>query len=121
MKLLNLSALLLAAAGSALGAADAPAKPAAAKICTLCHTTDANHLRGYFDTLVTLNNSLQLRLDDRTEVLRFDKATLKVISPEPAANAEAALKAIAKGHEVRVEYTEKDGVKTATLVAVKPP
>ncbi len=121
MKILNLTALLLAAAGSTLSAADAPAKAPAAKICTTCHTTDANQLRGYFDTLVTLNNSLQLRLDDRTEVLRFDKATLKVISPEPAATTEATLKAIAKGHEVRIEYSEKDGIKTATLVAVKPP
>ena len=121
MKLVSLTVLLLAATGSVLGAADAPAKPPAAKICTLCHTTDPNQLRGYFDTLVTLNNSLQLRLDDRTEVLRFDKATLKVISPEPAASAEAALKGIAKGHEVRVEYIEKEGIKTATLVAVKPP
>jgi rhodanese-related sulfurtransferase len=121
MKLLNLTALLLATAASALSAADAPTKPPAAKICTLCHTTDANQLRGYFDTLVTLSNSLQLRLDDRTEVLRFDKATLKVISPEPAPSTEAALKGIAKGHEVRVEYIEKDGIKTATLVAVKPP
>ena len=98
MKPLHLTALLLAAAGSTLSAADAPAKPPAAKICTTCHTTDANQLRGYFDTLVTLNNSLQLRLDDRTEVLRFDKATLKVISPEPAATTEATLKAIAKGN-----------------------
>jgi len=121
MKLLNLTALLLAAAGTALGAADTSAKPPAAKICTTCHTTDANQLRGYFDNLVTLNNSLQLRLDDRTEVLRFDKAAIKVITPEPAASPEAALKGIAKGHEVRIEYTEKDGVKTATLVSVKPP
>ncbi|NTW86309.1 MAG: sulfurtransferase [Holophagaceae bacterium] len=121
MKLLNLTALILAAAGSALAAADAPAKPPAAKICTTCHTTDANQLRGNFDSLISLSNSLQLRIDERTEVLRYDKATVKVITPEPAASTEAALKGIAKGHEVRIEYTEKDGVKTATLVAVKPP
>ena len=121
MSRLTVIPALLAAACLALSAADAPPKPAAAKICTTCHTTDANQLRGYFDTLVTLNNSLQLRLDDRTEVLRYDKATLKVLSPEPGATTEATLKGIAKGHEVRLEYTEKDGVKTATLVAVKPP
>jgi len=34
---------------------------------------------------------------------------------------DAAFKSIAKGHEVRVQYTEKDGVKTAVVVAVKPP
>ena len=76
MSRLTVIPALLAAACLALSAADAPPKPAAAKICTTCHTTDANQLRGYFDTLVTLNNSLQLRLDDRTEVLRYDKTTL---------------------------------------------
>ncbi|GLH67454.1 rhodanese-like domain-containing protein [Geothrix edaphica] len=114
--------LALGAACALAPAADAPApKPAAAKICTTCHTTAANNLRGHFDNLVLKNNSFQMRVDERTEVLRFDKATLKVVTPEPAANAEAALKSIAKGHEVRVEYTEKEGVKTAVGVFVKPP
>ncbi len=121
MNLGHLTPLILAAGGLALGAADVPAKPASAKICTTCHATAPDNLRGHFDNLALKNNSFQLKIDDRTEVLRFDKTTVKVITPEPAADVEAAFKSIAKGHEVRVQYTEKDGVKTAVLVAVKPP
>ncbi len=117
----NLFTLFLTAACAALGATDAPVKPASAKICTTCHTTAANNLRGHFDNLALKNNSFQLKVDERTEVLRFDKATVKVVTPDPAADVEAAFKSIAKGHEVRVQYTEKDGVKTAVVVAVKPP
>lgn len=114
--------ILPLAAACALATAQAPApKPASAKICATCHTTAADNLRGHFDNLALKNNSFQLKIDERTEVLRFDKATLKVVTPEPAANAEAALKSIAKGHEVRVQFTEKDGVKTAVAVFAKPP
>jgi rhodanese-related sulfurtransferase len=118
----NLTTLLITAACVTLGAADtATPKPPAAKICVTCHTTAPDNLRGNFDNLVLKNSSFQLRIDERIEVLRFDKATVKVITPEPAANVDDAFKSIAKGHEVRVQYTEKDGVKTATVVAVKPP
>lgn len=118
----HLSPLLFAALCLGLAAADpTPAKPAAAKICATCHTTAPDNLRGHFDNLLMENSSFQLRIDDRTEVLRFDKATVKVITPEPAADVKAAFKGIAKGHEVRVQFTEKDGVKTAVVVAVKPP
>lgn len=44
-----------------------------------------------------------------------------MVTPELAANAEAGLKSIAKGHEVRVQYVEKDGEKTAVAVFAKPP
>ena len=114
--------ILPLAAACALAAADAPApKPASAKICTNCHTTAADNLRGHFDNLALQNHSFQLKIDERTEVLRFDKASLKVVTPEPSATPEAALKSIAKGHEVRVQFTEKDGVKTAVAVFAKPP
>lgn len=117
------SSLLLAAAFAAAGlsADPVPPKPASAKICATCHTAAADNLRGHFDNLALKNSSFQLKVDERTEVLRFDKATVKVITPEPAADVDAAFKSIAKGHEVRVQYTEKDGVKTAVTVAVKPP
>lgn len=118
----NLPLLLLSAAALSLGAIQAPAaKPAAAKICTTCHTTAPDNLRGHFDNLALKNNSFQLRIDERIEVLRYDKATVKVVTPEPAADLDAALKSIAKGHEVRVQFTEKDGVKTAVGVYAKPP
>lgn len=116
-------ALLLAALPSVLlmAADPVPPRPASAKICTTCHTTAPGDLRGHFDNLALKNNSFQLKIDERTEVLRFDKDQVKVVTPEPAANAEAALKSIAKGHEVRVQFTEKDGVKTAVAVFAKPP
>lgn len=110
----------LALASATVLAADAP-RPVSAKICTTCHTTAPGNLRGYLDNVVVKTGSFQLKLDDATEVLRYDKAGLKVVSEEKADSPEAALKAIKKGHEVRVEFTEKDGVKTATLISVKPP
>jgi len=119
MRLRSLFALLILPV--LVAAEPAPPKPASAKLCTLCHSTAPDNLRGHFDILASLSNSFQLKVDERTEVLRYDKATVKVITPEPAASVDAALKSIAKGHEVRVEYTEKDGVKTAVVVAIKPP
>jgi rhodanese-related sulfurtransferase len=112
--------LFIATLAQLLPAAE-PSRPASARICATCHTASADNLRGYFDTLVLKNNSFQLRMDERTEVLRFDPSTLKVLSPEPATDLEATLKGIAKGHEVRVQFSEKDGVKMATLLVVKPP
>ncbi|MBK9797151.1 MAG: sulfurtransferase [Holophagaceae bacterium] len=117
----NLPLLLLSAAALSLGAQAPAAKPASAKICTTCHTTAPDNLRGHFDNLALKNSSFQLRIDERVEVLRYDKAKVKVVTPEPAADVDAAFKSITKGHEVRVQYTEKDGVKTAVGVYAKPP
>jgi len=118
----NLPPFLLAAIMSVFAAADAPApRPASAKICTACHTTAPDNLRGHFDNLALKSSSFQLKIDERTEVLRFDRATVKILIPEPVADVDAAFKSIAKGHEVRIQFTEKDGVKTAVVVAVKPP
>ena len=58
---------ILTAACLALGAADGLVKPASAKICTTCHTTAADNLRGHFDNLALKNSSFQLKIDDRTE------------------------------------------------------
>lgn len=100
--------------------AQAP-KPTNGKMCLLCHQPAPANLRGNFDALAHQNGTLQLKVDDSAEVLRYDPAKIKVVSKEKAESPEAALKAIKKGHEVRVEYTEAAGVKTATLVSVKPP
>ncbi len=117
---MNILPLLLAAA--ALSGADAPApRPTHGKLCLLCHQPAPATLRGNFDALAHQNGTLQIKVDESTEVLRYDPKAVKVISPEKAESPEAALKAIKKGHEVRIEYAEAAGVKTATLVAVKPP
>jgi rhodanese-related sulfurtransferase len=102
-------------------AAQAPPRPTHGKLCLLCHQPAPATLRGNFDALAYQNGTFQIKVDDSTEVLRYDPKTIKVVAKEKAESPEAALKAIKKGHEVRIEYTEAAGVKTATLVAVKPP
>lgn len=120
--MLNLKLTSLMALGAAVAIAHAPApRTNMAKICANCHTTAPGNLRGNFDNLALKNNSFQIKVDEQTEVLRFDKATLKVHSKETGPTLDDTLKAIKKGHEVRIEYTEKDGQKLATVLSVKPP
>jgi hypothetical protein len=98
------------------------AKPTTAKICSNCHQPEAASLRGIFDGVAYKTQSIQIKIDEATEILQFDKNTLKVanVKPDPA-NPSEPLREIKKGKEVRVEYTEKDGKKFATLVVAKPP
>ena len=113
--------LWICTAAFALRAADpAPPRPNAAKICLNCHQTAPGNIRGTFDNFAGKVNSFQVKLDDAMEVFRYDKASLKVKTHEAGATVEDSLKAIKKGHEVRVEYTEQGGVKTAQVVSVKP-
>jgi len=95
------------------------AKPTVAKICSNCHQPEAGSLRGNFDGVAYKTQSIQVKIDDTTEILRFDKAALKVQNV-PAENPDEPLRSIKKGKEVRIAYTEKDGKKTATLVVAKP-
>jgi rhodanese-related sulfurtransferase len=101
-------------------AAAPPAKPAIAKICMNCHQAQEGNLRGNFDNVAFKSKSIQLRIDDSVEILKFDEKTLKVVTTDRTEDAEA-LSDIKKGHEVRIAYTEKDGIKTASLVSIKPP
>ncbi len=96
------------------------AKPAIAKICSNCHQAQQGSLRGNFDSVAYKTQSIQIKIDDSTEILKFDKATLKVANVQ-AENPEEPLRSIKKGKEVRIEYAEKDGKKFATLVVAKPP
>lgn len=98
------------------------AKPGIAKLCTNCHQPRAGSLRGNFDSVAYKTQSIQMKIDDAVEILRFDKAALKVQNIQPSAdNPDEPLRALKKGKEIRVEYTEKDGRKFATLVIAKPP
>lgn len=116
------------AAGEEKGAAPAappapaPGKPTIAKICSNCHEAQAGSLRGNFDGVAYKTQSLQLKIDEATEIIKFDKASLKTlnIQPDPE-KPDEILRSLKKGKEIRVEYTEKDGVKFATLVSAKPP
>lgn len=101
--------------------ASAPqAKPTMAKICANCHTAEPGNLRGVFDGVAYKSQSIQLKIDETTEVLQFDKAAVKVQNVQ-AEDPDEPLRSIKKGKEVRIAYTEKGGKKYATLVVAKPP
>jgi hypothetical protein len=100
--------------------ANPQAKPAVGKICGNCHTPVQGSLRGNFDSVAYKTQSIQIKIDDAVEILRFDKASLKVQNVK-GENAGEPLRDIKKGKEVRVDFTEKDGRKFATLVVAKPP
>ena len=123
---LTIGLTMTAGQSIALEKAAAPASPQAkatiAKICANCHQPEAGNLRGNFDSVAYKTQSIQIKIDDAVEILRFDKNTLKVanVKPDPA-NPTEPLREIKKGKEVHIEYTEKDGRKFATLVVAKPP
>jgi rhodanese-like protein len=95
-------------------------KPTIAKICTNCHQPEAGSLRGTFEGVAYQTQSIQIKIDDVTEILRFDKDSLKVLNVQPdPANPAEPLRAIKKGKEVHVQFIEKDGKKFATLVSAK--
>lgn len=99
------------------------AKPTIAKICTTCHTAEAGAVRGYFDNVSFKVKTIQVKIDDATELIKFDEDDIKVINGEGKTGDGEFLKdnLVKKGHEIKVEYTEKDGVKTAVKLTVKPP
>jgi rhodanese-related sulfurtransferase len=101
--------------------AAAVAAPQDAKICLNCHKTAANNLRGHWESVAMKSSSIQLKIDSNSEVLKFDKNSLKVLNAPEQGDLEKMLRSIKKGHEVRIEYIEKDGGKVATLVSSKPP
>ena len=97
------------------------AKPVNAKLCTNCHQLQAGSLRGNFENVSYKTQSIQIKIDDAVEILTFNKNSLKItnVKTDPE-NPSEHLRMIKKGKEVRVEYTEKDGRKFATLVSAKP-
>ncbi len=95
-------------------------KPTNARICLTCHKAEPGNIRGYLEGSAFKSQSLQVKIDDAAEILKFDPEKLKVVIKGKTEEAEA-LRDISKGHEIRVEFIEKDGAKFATLVASKPP
>jgi len=109
-----------AAQEKAAAQAAPPTRPTMAKICGNCHQPQPDTIRGNFDSVAYKTQSLQVKIDDTTEIVRFDKTTLKVVNVK-GENAQEPLRDISKGKEIRVEYTEKVGKKFATVVVAKPP
>src|ERR1700687_4802293 len=72
------------------------AQPTIAKICMSCHQAQEGNLRGNFDNVAFKSQSIQLRIDDSFEILKFDEKTIKVVTADKTEDAEA-LSDIKKG------------------------
>jgi rhodanese-related sulfurtransferase len=103
----------------AQGAA-AAAKPAMPAVCTSCHKAEAGVVRGYLESVAFKSMSMQLGIGNATDIIRFDPKTLKVLDAGEAKKVEH-LRDVKKNHEARIEYVERDGVKTATVIDLKGP
>lgn len=117
-----MSAAAVFAAEPAAPAAS-PAKPTIAKICTNCHKAESGAIRGYFDNVAFKAKTIQVKIDEAIVLIKFDEDEIKVVNGEGKTGDGEFLKdnKVKKGHEIKVEYVEKDGVKTAVKLIEKPP
>ncbi|HAK59999.1 MAG TPA: hypothetical protein DCO77_06390 [Nitrospiraceae bacterium] len=99
--------------------AEAKKKPTISKMCLNCHKPAPGSLRGKFDSVAFKSRSIQLKINKSTEIVKFNPETIQVVVAGKTEKAEA-LRKLKKGKEIRVEYSKKGGVKTASLVSVKP-
>lgn len=101
----------------------APENPTIAKPCTLCHKAEPGVVRGYFDIVTFKAKTIQVKIDDAVELFKFDEDEIKVVNGEGKSGDGEFLKdnLVKRGHEVKVEFIEKDGVKTAVKLIAKPP
>ena len=97
------------------------AKPTIAKICTNCHKAEPNAVRGYFDNVAFKSKTIQVKIDDAVELIKFDEDDVKVINGKGKTGDGEFLREIKKMHEIKVDYVLKDGVKNAVTVTEKPP
>jgi len=98
-------------------------RPTIAKICTNCHKTEPGAVRGNFDLVSFKAKTIQVKIDEGVELFTFDEDEIKVINGAGKTGDGEFLKdnLIKKRHEIKVEYTEKNGVKTAVKLIEKPP
>ncbi len=115
--------VLLIAAGlapAALAQAPSAGRANIPKFCTNCHKAGADEVMGNFENVAFKSQSIQLRVDGATEIVKFDPKAIAVFEggdPKPA----EALRDMRKGHESKIAFVEKDGVKTATRIWFKGP
>jgi rhodanese-related sulfurtransferase len=100
-----------------------PARATIAKICTNCHTAEPGAVRGHFDLVSFKAKTIQVKIDDAVEQFKFDEDEIKVVNGAGKTGDGEFLKdnLVKKGHEIKVEYTENNGVKTAVKFIEKPP
>jgi len=69
------------------------------------------------------SKTILINIDDKSELLTFDEDEIKVVNAEGKTGDGELMKGekIKKGHEVKVEYVENNGVKTAVKLVEKPP
>ena len=119
--MIGLFAGLAVAQEKAAAPAAPPTKPTVAKVCANCHQPQPGTIRGNFDSVAYKTSSIQVKIDEATEILRFDDK-LKIENVQaPADSPDQPLRSLKKGKEVRIEFTEKDGKKFATLISAKTP
>lgn len=101
----------------------ASAKPTMAKQCALCHKAEPNAVRGYFDIVTFKAKTIQVKIDEAVELFKFDEDEIKVVNGAGKTGDGEFLKdnLVKKGHEIKIEYTENNGVKTAVKLIEKPP
>jgi rhodanese-related sulfurtransferase len=124
MKLRTLAVLVAVGLAPAVLAQAPAAAPAAKKnipmFCTNCHKAEADETFGAFEGAAFKSQSIQLKIDAATEIVRFNEKTIQVVEAGEAKKPEA-LRDIRKGHETKIAFVEKDGVKTATKIWFKGP
>jgi len=98
-----------------------PTKPTVAKVCANCHQPQPGTIRGNFDSVAYKTKSIQVKIDEATEILRFDDKLQTENVQAPADSPDQPLRSLKKGKEVRIVYTETDGKKIATLISAKTP
>ena len=92
------------------------------KVCTTCHKVEASVFRGYLESVSMKSSSVQVKVDDKSEVLKFDKGTVKVANPDlKDTDVEKLLRGIKKNHEVKVVVENRDGALFAKEIVAKPP
>jgi rhodanese-related sulfurtransferase len=115
-----IGALLLAAPALAAGPGIVEGKNT--KVCSTCHKVEASAFRGYFENLSMKFSTIQVKVDDKSELFKFDKSAIKVSNPDvKEADIEKQLRGIKKNHEVKVVAELKDGTLYATALVAKPP
>lgn len=109
-------------AASAFAADPAAAvKPNIAKPCMACHKAAAGELYGYYDGAAFKTKTIQMKIDDSVELLKFDEDEIKVVNGEGKTGDGEFLRMIKKGHEIKIEFVEANGVKNAVKIFEKPP
>jgi rhodanese-related sulfurtransferase len=119
--LLAMAAAVWAQTAAPAGAPATPAaKPTIPQVCMNCHKAEPSTLQGVFENVAFKSKSIQLKIDNSTEIVRFDEKTLQVVDGGKPLPGEA-LREIAKGREAKIVYAEKDGIKTASKISFKGP